>query len=107
MKDLVGPGDVNITNCGTVTIIKQTDPRGLDQVFDFTSNLAGTQMSCSTDTTPAAFQLNDNGNAGKTLGSTDAAQNSTGNTETCSNVPAEATRSRSRPLIRPDSSSTA
>ena len=44
MKDLVGPGDVNITNCGTVTIIKQTDPRGLDQVFDYVE-LAGTQMS--------------------------------------------------------------
>jgi hypothetical protein len=79
MKDRVGPGDFTLTNCGTVTIIKQTNPRGVDQDFSFTSTLAGTEISCTTDTTPAAFTLNDNGN---TTG------NSTGNTETCTNVPA-------------------
>jgi len=88
MKDLVGPGSINLTNCGTVKIIKQTNPRGLNQSFPFTSTLAGAQMSCTADTTPASFNLNDNGNSGKTLGSTDAAQNSAGNTETCTNVPA-------------------
>ena len=79
MKDLVGPGNFNLTNCGTVNIIKQTNPRGLNQAFGFTSNLAGGQLSCTADTTPAAFSLNDNGN---TTG------NSAGNTETCTNVPA-------------------
>jgi hypothetical protein len=87
MKDLVGPAPFTLTNCGTVTIIKQTNPRGLNQNFGFTSTLAGSEIDCTADTTPAAFTLNDNGNAGKTLGSTDAAQNSAGNTETCTNVP--------------------
>jgi hypothetical protein len=87
MKDLVGPAPFTLTNCGTVTIIKQTKPRGLNQNFGFTSTLAGGELSCTGDTTPDAFDLNDNGNSGKTLGSTDAAQNSAGNTETCTNVP--------------------
>jgi hypothetical protein len=88
MKDLVGPGNFSLQNCGSVTVIKQTNPRGLNQAFDFTSTLAGSQMVCTADATPASFTLNDTGNAGKTLGSTDAAQNSAGNTETCINVPA-------------------
>jgi hypothetical protein len=71
MKDLVGPGNFNLNNCGTVTIIKHTDPGGLDQNFGFTSNLAGGQLSCTTDTTPASFTLNDAGT----------------DTETCTNVP--------------------
>ena len=54
MKDLVGPGNFNLTNCGTVNIIKQTNPRGLNQAFGFTSNLAGGQLSCTADTTPAS-----------------------------------------------------
>lgn len=88
MKDLGGPINFNLTNCGSIKIIKQTDPRGLNQAFDFTSNIAGGQLSCTGDATPAAFALNDTGNAGKTLGSSDAAQNSAGNTESCTNVPA-------------------
>jgi hypothetical protein len=79
MKDLVGPGNFNLQNCGTVKIIKRTDPRGLNQDFDFTSNLAGAQLSCTTDTSPASFKLNDNGNT---------TADSTGNTESCTNVPA-------------------
>ena len=36
MKDLVGPGDVNITNCGNVIIRKVTDPSpdATDTTFD-------------------------------------------------------------------------
>jgi hypothetical protein len=71
MKDLVGPGNFNLNNCGTVTIIKHTDPGGIDQNFDFTSNLAGTQINCTADSTPAGFTLNDAGT----------------DTETCTNVP--------------------
>jgi hypothetical protein len=71
MKDLVGPGNFNLNNCGTVTIIKHTSPAGLDQSFSYTSNLAGGQISCTTDTTPASFTLNDAGT----------------DTETCTNVP--------------------
>ena len=47
MKDLAGPGDFNLTNCGTVTVIKHTDPAGLSQAFPFTSTLAGAQLSCT------------------------------------------------------------
>jgi prealbumin domain-containing protein len=73
MEDLVGPGKINLTNCGTVTIIKNTDPRGISQAFGYTSNLAGSTISCTPDTTPASFTLNDG--------------SSTTNTEECTNVP--------------------
>jgi hypothetical protein len=78
MEDLVGPGHINLTNCGEVKIIKHTNPRGVNQDFGFTSNLAGSQISCTTDTTPASFTLNDNGNT---------TADSTANTEDCTNVP--------------------
>jgi hypothetical protein len=39
VKDFIAPVPVNISNCGNVTIIKHTDPRGLNQVFSYTSNL--------------------------------------------------------------------
>lgn len=39
MKDLVGPGPVNITNCGTVIIHKQTDPTSdTTTSFSFSKN---------------------------------------------------------------------
>jgi len=77
MKDLVGPADFNLQNCGSVTIIKRTAPRDLDQNFSYTSTLAGSQISCTADATPAAFTLNDNGTG-----------DTSSNTETCTNVPA-------------------
>jgi hypothetical protein len=89
MKDLVGPVPFQLQNCGSVKIIKQTDPRGLNQEFGFTSTLAGTQLSCSQTggtETPTSFSLNDNGNTGA-VGSTAAADNSAANTQTCTNVP--------------------
>src|SRR5215831_3650442 len=39
VKDFVAPVPVNISNCGAIKIIKHTDPRGQDQVFNYTSNL--------------------------------------------------------------------
>jgi hypothetical protein len=39
VKDFIAPQPVNISNCGNVTIIKHTDPRGVNQVFSYTSNL--------------------------------------------------------------------
>lgn len=77
MKDLVGPGTFRLSNCGTITIIKQTDPRGANQDFSYTT---------TGGLSPASFTLNDSGNAGKTLGSTLPADNSAGNTRTYSNV---------------------
>jgi uncharacterized surface anchored protein len=56
-----------------VTIIKHTDPRGINQDFSYTSTLAGSTISCSPDTSPASFTLNDG--------------SSTTNTEECTNVP--------------------
>ena len=79
MKDIVGPANFSLQNCGTVTIIKRTSPRGVDQNFGFTSTLAGT---CSPDTSPASFTLNDK--AGATGDSTAVG----GNTEACTLVPA-------------------
>jgi len=89
VKDFIAPIPVNIANCGEIKIIKQTDPRGHDQVFSFTSNLPKNSgaggVTCSGNPGPGiqsdgSFCLNDAGNTGKTLGSTDPAQNSTGNT---------------------------
>ena len=39
VKDFIAPIPVNISNCGSITIIKHTDPRGKDQVFGYSSNL--------------------------------------------------------------------
>jgi hypothetical protein len=39
VKDFIAPIPVNISNCGSIKIIKHTDPRGKDQVFSYTSNL--------------------------------------------------------------------
>jgi hypothetical protein len=78
VKDFVAPVPTTISNCGRVTIIKHTDPRGVDQNFSYTSTLAGSTISCTTDATPASFTLNDSGN---TTGDNAA------NTEDCTNVP--------------------
>ncbi len=78
LKDFIAPIPVNISNCGTIKIIKHTDPRGVNQNFGYTSTIAGGSLNCSSDTTPASFTLNDSGN---TTG------DNTANTELCSNVP--------------------
>jgi hypothetical protein len=105
VKDFIAPIPVTISNCGEVKIIKQTDPRGQNQVFSFTSsNLALPATNLATNPggvvcpgSPAgtkagiqpdgSFCLNDAGNTGKTLGSTTAANNSSGNTVDNANVP--------------------
>jgi Prealbumin-like fold domain len=87
VKDFIAPQPINISNCGTVNIIKRTNPRGINQDFGFTSTIpnppAGqtppTTPDCSADTTPSSFTLNDNGNT---------SSDSTANTEHCANVPA-------------------
>ncbi len=84
-----------ISNCGGIKIIKQTNPRGIDQKFSFTSNLLPNSqaggVACTTGGSAGvaangSFCLNDAGNAGKTLGSTTTANNSTGNTVAESNL---------------------
>jgi hypothetical protein len=62
IKDFVAPISTPIVNqCAEVKIIKHTDPSGINQNFGFTSNLVGvgSSLSCTTDTTPASFTLND------------------------------------------------
>jgi hypothetical protein len=39
VKDFIAPIPVNISNCGSIKIIKHSDPRGANQVFSYTSNL--------------------------------------------------------------------
>jgi uncharacterized surface anchored protein len=81
---------VNISNCGTVNIIKHTDPRGINQNFNYTSTIPNptttspTTPLCSKDTTPSSFMLNDH--AGVDPASPITA--GTDNTEHCANVPA-------------------
>ncbi|HSK14823.1 MAG TPA: prealbumin-like fold domain-containing protein [Gaiellaceae bacterium] len=81
MKDIAGPGDFSLQNCGTIIIKKRTDPRGVDQDFGFTSNIAGSELLCSPDTTPASFTLND-------AAGSDTTPPTVGNTLRCDNVPA-------------------
>jgi Prealbumin-like fold domain len=78
-----------ISNCGEIKIIKQTNPRGIDKKFSFSSNLlpntSAGGVACTTGgsagvAADGSFCLNDAGNAGKVLGSATAANNSTGNT---------------------------
>jgi len=85
--------NLNIQNCGEIKIIKQTDPRGTSKDFSFTSDIPapGTSNPASPNCTqsfsnPTSFTLNDAGNTGKTLGSTDPGQNSAGNTQDCTSV---------------------
>jgi hypothetical protein len=53
-----------ISNCGTITIKKHTDPRGLDQVFTYTSNLPANASAGGVSGIDANgnFSLNDKGN---------------------------------------------
>ena len=64
VKDFVAPQPVNISNCGKITIIKHTDPRGVDQVFGYTSNLQPDANAGGVSGVDAQgnFSLNDAGN---------------------------------------------
>jgi hypothetical protein len=83
MKDLVGPGDVSLSNCGQIKVIKRTNPRDLNQDFNFSSNIeSSATKSCSADSSPNAFVLND----GQPV-ATPAGDNSS-NTEDCTSIQA-------------------
>jgi hypothetical protein len=77
----VQPGHINLANCGEGIIIKRTDPRGVDQEFSFTSDLSGSELSCSQPSpeTAQSFSLNDSGNSNS---------DSAANTQDCVKVPA-------------------
>jgi Prealbumin-like fold domain len=64
VKDFIAPVPVNISNCGTINIIKHTSPRGINQNFSYTSTIKDpligeTTPSCTLDATPSSFTLND------------------------------------------------
>jgi hypothetical protein len=89
IKDFIAPIPVNISNCGTINIIKHTDHRGIDQNFSYTSTIpnpasGSTTPDCSLDPTPASFTLNDHAGVDPTTPITQG----TDNTEHCANVPA-------------------
>jgi Prealbumin-like fold domain len=87
VKDFVAPVPVNISNCGTINIIKHTNPRGIDQNFSYTSTIpdpaqGSTTPTCTLDSTPSSFTLNDDAGVDP-----DPIAGSA-NTEHCVNVPA-------------------
>jgi hypothetical protein len=87
VKDFVAPVPVNISNCGTINIIKHTNPRGIDQNFSYTSTIpdpaqGSTTPTCTLDSTPSSFTLNDDAGVDP-----DPIAGSA-NTEHCLNVPA-------------------
>jgi hypothetical protein len=84
VKDFVAPQPINISNCGTVNIIKHTNPRGIDQDFSYTSTIPSSPSTCTLDTTPSDFTLNDDAGVDPTPPITAG----TANTEHCANVPA-------------------
>ncbi len=62
IKDFVAPVPISFSNCGKLTIIKHTNPRGLDQSFGYTT---------TGGLSPGTFSLNDNGNTtGDSTGNT-------------------------------------
>ena len=79
VKDFVAPIPVNIANCGSIKIIKHSDPRGQNQSFSYTSNLPAESpgtvngvpqggVICAGKTTAGiqadgSFCLNDSGNS--------------------------------------------
>jgi hypothetical protein len=61
VKDFVAPVPTQISNCGRVTIVKNTDPRGVDQDFSFTSDVTGTTAAdpASAACPTGSYNLND------------------------------------------------
>jgi hypothetical protein len=62
IKDFIAPVSLHFSNCGKLTIIKHTSPRGLDQSFSY---------STTGGLSPGTFSLNDTGNTtGDSAGNT-------------------------------------
>jgi hypothetical protein len=59
VKDFVAPVPVNISNCGAVTIIKHTDPGGIDQNFSYASTVTGTTTAAGSTPCASSYTLND------------------------------------------------
>ncbi len=57
LKDFIAPIPINISNCGSIIIRKQTNPDGAPGTFSFTHDVDGH----STPVVPSPFTLSDNG----------------------------------------------
>ena len=57
LKDFIAPIPINISNCGSIIIRKQTNPDGAPGTFSFTHDVDGN----STPVVPSPFTLSDNG----------------------------------------------
>jgi hypothetical protein len=64
IKDFIAPIPVNISNCGSIEIIKHTDPRGVNQVFGYTSNLPAQPAGTVGSTPQGGVTCPGNANAG-------------------------------------------
>jgi hypothetical protein len=64
VKDFIAPIPVNISNCGSIKIIKHTDPRGVNQVFSYTSNLPAEPAGPVNGTPQGGVACPGNNNAG-------------------------------------------
>jgi hypothetical protein len=74
IKDFIAPVALHFSNCGKLTIIKHTNPRGLDQSFGYTS---------TGGLSPSTFSLNDTGNStGDSAGNTQVFDNLSAGTYT-------------------------
>ncbi len=73
IKDFIAPVHLSLNNCGKLTVIKRTNPRGLAQDFGYTTT--GGLLPA-----PGTFSLNDTGNAGP------PAVDSAGNTKVFDNL---------------------
>jgi hypothetical protein len=78
LKDFIAPIPVNISNCGTIKIIKHTDPRGINKAFTFNApTISGATYSHTLDASNN-FTLNDSGNTNS---------DNAANTQEITNVP--------------------
>ena len=76
MKDLVGPGDFSLTNCGSIHVTKVTVPSGSSQSFGYTTtgglspstfNLTDGQTQDYADLQPGTYTVTEGSTTGWTL----------------------------------------
>jgi ribonuclease HI len=78
LQDYIAPVQTFISNCGTINVVKQTSPRGVNQPFSFNTNVPSTATFSIAPNASGNFNLNDNGNS---------TSNSAANTETITDIP--------------------
>jgi hypothetical protein len=82
VKDFIAPVPVNISNCGTIKIIKHTEPRGVDHNFGFKTDVPSGATFTHVPDASGHFTLNDKNNT---------TADSEENTQKITNVPSGGT----------------